>query len=300
MLVSVWGGLCGQLFREKVLHSPTLIASSRGIMVPKLPLFAVISACLGTGGLQTRCCHVYSLVVWELCSKDQDSAFIFLFIYCLSLGVFPRSWELCRRMDVSPGSTHVHSSAKSHCNGTSMKHSWSWHWKCGIVDVLQVLFQVWWQEFSWFLRGSCCSQHGQSGGSLMKNSYTFWMFRSHSDLQNMTQTGNFKPQNCGFLLFPLCLSTLLNHCCCQTSTGRWEHWVAVMIHKVFKTWSPYFCFAFPCQRIFHTWHAPIKNLHSLSWHHLLIFCFNTLSVFTCSENFRWALWPLCAFVCAGL
>lgn len=122
MLFSVWGGLCGQLFRNKALHSPTLIASSRGIMVPKLPPLPSYFSLFGHRRFADMLLPCLQPCGWGLCSKDQDSEFLFLFLYCLSLGAFPRSWELCRRMDVSPGSTHVHSSAKSHCNGTSMKH----------------------------------------------------------------------------------------------------------------------------------------------------------------------------------
>lgn len=142
---SLWSALQRQ--GSSLTHTDCIIQGDIGTHI--YHLLPVISACLGTGGLQARCCHVCSLVVWGLCYKDQNSEFFLISIYCHLLGVFPRSWELCRRMDVSPGSTHVHISAKSYCSGNFMKYSWSWHWKCGIVAVLQVLSQVWWQEFSW-------------------------------------------------------------------------------------------------------------------------------------------------------
>lgn len=142
---SLWPALQRQ--GSSFTHTDCIIQGDIG--TPIYHIFPVISACLGTGGLQTGCCHACSLVVWELCYNDQNSEFLFIFIYCHFLGAFPRSWELCRRMAVTAGSTHVHTSVKPCCNGNFIKHSCSWHWKCGIIAVLQVLFQVWWQEFSW-------------------------------------------------------------------------------------------------------------------------------------------------------
>lgn len=143
MIVSVWGGLWGQPLRDKALHSPTLTASSSGILVPKSTtssqLFQLVWA-------QEVCRHTAALWFGDFAIKTE---FLFIFICCHFLGVFPRPWEFCRRMGVSPGSTHVHTSAKSCCSGNVIKNSWSWHWKCGILAVLQVLSQMWWQEFSW-------------------------------------------------------------------------------------------------------------------------------------------------------
>lgn len=85
--VWVWGGICGQCFRDEALHSPPLTASSRVILVPKS---TVVSPWLGTGDLRV-CCHVCSPffipLVCGLCYKDQDYEFLFIFIYCHFLGL---------------------------------------------------------------------------------------------------------------------------------------------------------------------------------------------------------------------
>lgn len=44
-----------------------------------------------------------------------------------------------------------------------------------------------------------------------------------------------------------------------------------------------FCLSLPSV-LFHTWDFSILILHSLSWHHCLVFQLNVLGVFSCSEN----------------
>lgn len=220
---SLWSVLQRQ--GSSLTHTDCIIQGDIGTQI--YHLFPVISACLGTGGLQTLC-HVCSLVVWGLCYKDQNSEFLFIFIYChflgafLSLGNSAEEWVF---LLVLPMCTPLQSPLAMEISWNTRGHG------TGSVGLL-----LYFRSFSKCGgRNSAGSSQenpeaavGQSMGSLeahWQKSYSFWMLRNHSGHQNTAQTGNAIPQNWVFLPFPLCLSPLLSHCCCQTSTGRWEHWI---------------------------------------------------------------------------
>ena len=82
-LFQVWEVICGQPCRHSIIYLAWYCTQINC-------LFAVVSAWLGTGDLQA-CCHVYSpffiSVVCGLHHKDQDSEFLFIFIYCHFLGL---------------------------------------------------------------------------------------------------------------------------------------------------------------------------------------------------------------------
>lgn len=82
---------------------------------------------------------------------------------------------------------------------------------------------------------------------------------------------------------------------------RWEHWAALFWTRWWFTPSlkkdfffvGMWCFSFKSlflfclslpSVLFHTWDFSILILHSLSWHHCLVFQLNVLGVFSCSEN----------------
>lgn len=149
------------------------------------------------------------------------------------------------------------------------------------------------------LRGSCWSEHGESGGSLVKITPPACLWTTPTSKIWLKLV--ISSHRSVFLIFPLCLPPLLSHCCCQSihretrvlnsSSLFWNRWWFICLKMTYFCWEFevltsscfLFCLSLP-EKFFHTWYFHIMNLHSLSWHHLLIFWLNILSVFSCSEN----------------
>lgn len=159
---------------SSLTHTDCTIQGDIGTQIHHL--FPVISACLGTGGLQTRCCHVCSLEVWGLCYKDQNSEFFLISVYCHLLGVFflglgnsAEEWVFllvlptCTPLQF-PVAMEISLNTRGHGTGSvGLLLCFRSSPKCGGRNSAG--------SSQGKLRGSSWSEHRQSGGSLTKILY---------------------------------------------------------------------------------------------------------------------------------